>query len=86
VPNLDTANLGKNMLTGGASMHLNGAMYFPDLETVYTGGTNGGANCTLIVSKKVEFRGNVNLHNDATACAEAGVTSGIQQTRVRLME
>jgi Flp pilus assembly protein TadG len=87
VPNLDSYSpLPKNMLTGGSNMHLNGAMYFPDLETVYTGGTNGGANCTLIVSKKVEFRGSVNMHNDATACAEAGVTSGIQQTRVRLME
>jgi hypothetical protein len=74
------------MLTGGANMTLTGALYFPDLETVYTGGTNGGVACTLIVSKTVTFEGNVNLDNDATACAQAGVTSGIQQTRVRLFE
>jgi hypothetical protein len=85
VPNLATANLETNMLTGGSNMHLNGAMHFPDMHTVYTGGTNGGANCTLIVSKTVEFRGTVYMNNDATACAEAGVET-IQQTRVRLME
>ena len=85
VPNLDTANLGKNMLTGGSNMHLNGALYFPDMLTWYTGGSNGGDNCTVIVSRKVEFRGNVDLNNDATACAEAGVET-INQTRVRLFE
>jgi Flp pilus assembly protein TadG len=87
VPNADGMSpMPKNMLTGGANMTLDGALYFPDMETVYTGGTGGGANCTLIMSKKVTFEGTVNLDNDATACAQAGVTSGIQQTRVRIME
>jgi Flp pilus assembly protein TadG len=87
VPNLDTLSpMPKNMLTGGANVHLAGALYFPDLEVVYTGGTSGGVGCTLIVSKKVTFEGNVFLDNDAAECLKAGVTSGIQQTRVRLFE
>ena len=85
VPNLDTANLSANMLTGGSNMHLNGALYFPDMETKFAGGNGGGADCTLIVSKKVTFTGSSNLHNEATACKEAGVET-ISQTRVRLME
>jgi Flp pilus assembly protein TadG len=75
----------KNMLTGGANMHLDGALYFPDQDVVYSGGTAGGVNCTLIVGKKIHFEGTVHLDNDAAACAAAGVT-GIQQTRVRLFE
>jgi Flp pilus assembly protein TadG len=87
VPNLDTLSpMPKSILTGGSNMHLDGALYFPDMEVDYTGGANGGANCTLIVSRKVTFKGNVYMKNDAAACAQAGVTSGIQQTRVRLME
>jgi Flp pilus assembly protein TadG len=86
VPNVQTHSpLPKNMLTGGSNMHLNGALYFRDLETVYTGGTAGGANCTLIAGRTVTFEGEVHLNNDAQACLEAGVT-GIQQTRVRLVE
>jgi hypothetical protein len=86
VPGVDTQKpVPKNMLTGGTNMHLNGALYFPDQDVVYTGGTNGGVNCTLITGKKVVFEGTVHLDNDAAACAAAGVT-GIQQTRVRLLE
>jgi len=87
VPNLDTLSPTShyNKLTGGTNMYLNGALYFPDMKTDYSGGTNGGANCTVIVSKTVEFTGNVNLNNNADACAEAGVQT-INQTRVRLFE
>jgi hypothetical protein len=86
VPGVDTLKpVPMNMLTGGANMHLNGALYFPDQEVVYTGGTSGGSNCTLIAGKKVTFEGTVFLDNDEGVCQDAGVT-GIQQTRVRLME
>jgi Flp pilus assembly protein TadG len=87
VPNMDTLKFApKSMLTGGANVKLAGAMYFPDMEVVYTGGTSGGVGCTLIVSKQVTFEGNVFLDNDETECLKAGVTSGIQQTRVRIFE
>lgn len=86
VPNLDTANLETNMLTGSTNMVLSGALYFPDMHTEYAGGAGGQASCTLIVSKTVTFTGTTSLVNDEQACLEAGVTSGIQQTRVRLFE
>jgi hypothetical protein len=85
VPNVETAAPGVHKFTGGSNMHLTGAIYTPHQEVAYGGGTNGGANCTVIVAKKVSFHGNVHLDNDATACAEAGVET-IQQTRVRLLE
>ncbi|MDH3596627.1 MAG: pilus assembly protein TadG-related protein [Rhodospirillales bacterium] len=85
VPNVETASPGTNKFTGGSNMHLTGAIYAPHQDVDYSGGTNGGANCTLIVARKVSFHGNVYLDNDATACADAGVET-IQQTRVRIME
>jgi hypothetical protein len=86
VPNLDVAAPMGHTLTGGSDMTIDGAIYLPDGDVTYTGGTSGGANCTLIVSKTVAFQGSVVLDNDATACEQAGVTTGVQQTRVRIME
>jgi hypothetical protein len=87
VPGVDGVSpIPKNMLTGGTNMTLNGALYFPDQEVAFKGGTSGGVNCTLIVARKVTFTGSVFLDNDAVACAEAGVGTGVLQTRVRLFE
>ena len=77
VPNLDTAPLPKQMLTGGTNMQLDGVLYFPNTEVVYTSGSYGDIACRLIVSRKVTFAGIVYLENDATACAEAGIGSGV---------
>jgi hypothetical protein len=85
VPNIETTTPGESKFTGGSNMHLTGALYLPYQDVVYTGGTSGGVNCTVIVAKKVEFRGNVHLDNDATACSDAGVKT-VQQTRVRILE
>jgi hypothetical protein len=86
VPNLDVLGAPTNSLAGGSSMTADGALYFPDAEVKFSGGTSGGVNCTLIVAKTVTYVGTVVLDNDANACEEAGVTTGVQQTRVRLME
>jgi hypothetical protein len=87
VPDLDTtSNLPKNKFTGGSSMTLDGALYFPKTEVEYRGGASGGTNCTIIVARRVSFSGNSHLENDADACLEAGLETGVQQTRVRIME
>ncbi|MDH3918852.1 MAG: pilus assembly protein TadG-related protein [Rhodospirillales bacterium] len=89
VPNVDTLAANKlpsNKFTGGSDMTLDGALYFPLTDVVYSGGGGGSVNCTLIVSRTVSFSGNVELNNDANACAEAGITTGVQQTRVRIIE
>jgi hypothetical protein len=82
----DATSLPKNMLTGGTGMTLSGRLYFPNMDVVFGGGSFGTVGCTMIIAKTVTFEGNTHLHNDATACAEAGITSGISQTRVRLVE
>lgn len=88
VPELDDDddNPPRNKLTGGTAMNLDGALYFPDTEVEYRGGANGTENCTIIVARRVSFAGNSHLENDESTCLEAGVESGIEQTRVRIME
>jgi len=87
VPDLDTTpNLPKNKLTGGSSMSLDGALYFPKTDVEFRGGASGSVNCTLIVARRVSFAGNSHLENDADACLQAGLDTGVQQSRVRIME
>ncbi len=56
------------------------------MRVLFGGGFGGGENCTLIVANTIAFQGGVVMNNDPTACLQAGVTAGIQQTRVRIME
>ncbi len=74
-----------NQFTGGSNMTLNGALYFPNQELVYSGGSAGGGACTQLVAAKVTFQGTSHLENDPADCAAAGVET-IAQTRVRLIE
>ena len=74
-----------NQFTGGTNMTLNGALYFPNQELVYTGGSAGSNACTQLVAAKVTFQGTSYLENDPADCAAAGVQT-IAQTRVRLTE
>ncbi len=76
----------RNKLVGGSNMKLDGTLYFPDTEVEYRGGAHGIDNCTIIVARRVSFAGNSHLENDENTCLEAGVESGIEQTRVRIME
>jgi Flp pilus assembly protein TadG len=82
----DATSLPKNMFTGGTGMTLAGRIYFPNMDVVFGGGSFGTVGCTMIIARTVTFEGNTHLDNDATACEEAGITSGITQTRVRLVE
>ncbi len=77
--------LKKNILTGGTSMELNGALYFPNQELVYAGGAANNNACIQLVASKVTISGVANIVNNPADCAAAGVET-IAQTRVRLTE
>jgi hypothetical protein len=53
---------GNSDLTGGTTMTLNGAVYFPTTALSFSGGT--AAHYTLIVSKTVSFSGGVTVNSD----------------------
>jgi len=86
VPNLDTLSVLQSKFNGGSTMIMDGALYFPDMDVDYSGGSAGDVSCTLVIARTVTVSGTAHLENDETACEAAGVTSGVRQTRVRLFE
>ena len=48
-------------LTGGATMHLEGILYFPSTDVKYAGGSSFDTNASLIIADEVQITGNTNL-------------------------
>lgn len=63
---------GDNKFNGGASMSLNGALYFPGQQVEFKGNTSNAGGCTRIVADTVTFTGDATLGN---ACAGMGLAS-----------
>lgn len=54
-----------NKFNGGANLQLTGVLYFPSQELQFTGGSAvGGAVCTHLVARTVNFGGNAIVKND----------------------
>jgi hypothetical protein len=77
--------LARNDLTGGSAMNFGGALYFPNQEVVYSGGSAEADACMQIVARKVTFAGSAVVNYDPLTCQEQGVDH-MSQTRVRLVE
>jgi Flp pilus assembly protein TadG len=58
-------------LTGGANMQLNGIIYFPTTELVFTGGAELSESASIIIADKVKFTGDVHLGGFTTAPGNA---------------
>lgn len=69
--------LNSNTLLGGASLSLTGALYFPNQEIVFSGGSSSQASCIQIVGLKVTFSGNGSLLNSCAADADVAHISRI---------
>jgi Flp pilus assembly protein TadG len=77
-----SANLAK--FNGGASMILNGAIYFQKAQIQYNGDHSASAkSCTQIIGDTIEFTGNSKIINNG--CADAGIEP-INVKGVRLVE
>lgn len=50
--------------SGGASLILNGTLYFPTTAISYSGGTNSAGTYSIIVAKTVTFSGGCKMNND----------------------
>ena len=61
----DTVSGTNNKFTGGSTMEINGAIYFPSQDVEFTGGASiGGPDCTQIVAQTVSFGGDATLSSD----------------------
>ncbi len=58
-------------LTGGADMQLNGIIYFPTSELIFTGGSTLTESSSIIIANKVTFIGDVHLGDFTTAPGNA---------------
>ncbi len=61
----------QHSLTGGASMQLNGIIYFPTAELNFTGGAELTESASIIIADKVTFTGDVHLGGFTTAPGNA---------------
>ncbi len=74
---------GSDSFAGGATQNVTGAIYFPNQNVTFAGGTEtGGAKCTQLVALTLTFNGNANFNND---CPGVGVR-GIGTALVQLVE
>lgn len=81
-----TNSLGESKFNGNAEVNLTGALYFPQRQVEYGGGSSAaGASCLHIVARRVEFTGNANITNDPAVCA-AYAMKDVNQLRVQIIE
>jgi Flp pilus assembly protein TadG len=59
-----------SILGGGASMNINGALYFPSQTVSFANGASNSSGCTQLVAYNVIFQGGANFANK---CAANGV-------------
>ena len=56
-----------NLLTGGATQNIVGAIYFPGEPVSYAGGSpTGGAVCTQLIAWKIDFSGSSTFNSTCT--------------------
>ena len=60
--------------SGGASLNLTGALYFPTTAVSYSGGTK--APYTILVAKSISFSGGVKINNDYSSLANGSPVKG----------
>lgn len=76
---------GSNSVLGGSSMELEGALYFPSQEILFSGGSGAKPACLQIIADKVTFQGNGYVGNDSSRCGDLNVKK-ITQVRVKIVE
>ena len=70
-------------LSGGASLFLTGALYFPTSDVEFVGHAGMNVQCLQLVAQKMRFRGSATIRNNCPADSGA---SAFRQTVVRLIQ
>ena len=77
---------GSNLLNGGSTMELRGAVYMPTQPIDFRGGADL-PGCIHLIARMVDFSGNSFLRNDEAVCADVGISvaNSTQQRQVVLV-
>jgi hypothetical protein len=70
-------------ISGGASLFLTGALYFPSSDVKFVGHSGMNVQCLQLVAQKMRFQGSARIGN---SCPEGSGASAFRQTVVRLVE
>lgn len=70
-------------ISGGASLFLTGALYFPTSDVTFVGHSGMNVRCLQLVGQKLRFRGSTRISNE---CPVDSGASAFRQTVVRLVE
>src|SRR5213593_4671650 len=55
-----------NSITGGSTLNLEGAVYFPTTPLTFTGGSSGSTGCSILVASTISFTGPSSLSAGCT--------------------
>jgi hypothetical protein len=59
-----------DLIAGGSSLNITGAIYFPNNPVTFTGGSStGGSQCTQLIAYTITFKGNSTFNS---SCSSAG--------------
>ena len=76
-------NLKTNKIVGNSNLDLSGAVYFPNQELQFSGGSGGQTSCLQLVAGKVSFTGNTAVTN---TCDASDGTASISHTSIKLVD
>src|SRR5271165_144296 len=68
-----------DVFDGGGTQQINGAIYLPSRQVMYSGGTPSGASCSQLVARTVTFTGNAYFQHD---CSGAGVSDPVPPRQI----
>jgi hypothetical protein len=83
-PSFQGGTLIKNSVQGGSGDSMEGALYFPSQDIVFTGGGSNVDLCLQIIARKVSFQGNGKVRHGKASCKNLGV-SPIVRAGVKLV-
>src|SRR5581483_4688637 len=70
-----------NKFTGGTTQNITGAIYFPNQNVTFNGGTStgGAAMCTQLVALTINFNGNSTFNNNCAGTGARGIGTSFVQ-------
>lgn len=83
-PSFQGNSLISNRVQGGSGNRVEGVLYFPAQEVIFTGGATAEDRCLQMVARKVSVQGNGVVRHGKAACQDLGVSPAYRAS-VRLV-
>jgi hypothetical protein len=81
-PVVSANNNGTETFTGGATLNITGAIYFPQQTVDFSGGVNNPSGCTQLIAGTIVFEGGANFSNNCAGKGTSAIGGGGATTLV----